>query len=415
MSSVMKKAKAAKSAKEQLALLSREEKDDALEAMATALTKEASWILAENEKDMQAGRENGLSEALLDRLALTKERIHSIAEGVREVKKLPDPIGDTVRTWERPNGIQIEEVRVPLGVIGMIYEARPNVTADASALCLKSGNPVLLRGSSSAFQTNKAIVDVLHRALDETKLPSLALQLVEDTSREAAHEMLHLTEDLDVIIPRGGASLIQHVVKNASVPVLETGVGNCHVYIDESADDRMGVQIAVNAKTDRPSVCNACETVLIHRDWADQYAASLVEELKAKGVAIRGDDYMQAHFDGITPAETNDWHEEYLNLTVAIRTVPSLNDAIRHIQTYGTGHSEAIVTEETGAADEFMARIDAAALYHNASTRFTDGNEFGFGAEIGISTQKMHVRGPMGLEALTASKYLVRGNGQIKE
>ncbi|WP_018921375.1 glutamate-5-semialdehyde dehydrogenase [Salsuginibacillus kocurii] len=414
MNELIEKAQQAKWSREQLALLTTEEKNEALQHMAEALENERNFIVAENKKDIDEAKEANISAALIDRLTLSDQRVIGMANGLRQVAELENPIGEITEEWTRPNGLLIQKQRVPLGVIGMIYEARPNVTAEASALCLKAGNAVLLRGSSSASHSNQAIVDVLKRALEDTALPPTALQLLTDTSRETANEMLKLTDYLDVLIPRGGAGLIQHVVKEAAVPVLETGVGNCHVYIDASAKKEMAIQIAVDAKTDRPSVCNACETILLHADWADNYLVELSEELRKQGVTIRGNEKARALDGNIERVSEEDWSCEYLDLTVALNIVDSTEDAIRHIQSYGTGHSEAIVSEEPLSVENFTSRIDAAALYHNASTRFTDGEEFGFGAEIGISTQKLHVRGPMGLTALTSNKYLIKGTGQTK-
>ena len=414
MSELIEKAKKASEIASTLAVKSTEQKNAALKLIAEQLLAETEYILAENEKDLANGRENNIGDYLLDRLKLTEGRIKDMAEGLEQVITLTDPVGEILEKWERPNGLQIEKVRVPLGVIGMIYEARPNVTVDASSLCLKTGNAVLLRGSTSAIHSNKAIVEVIHRALEKSELPIETVQLLEDTSRETASEMFKLNEYLDVLIPRGGAGLIQSVVKNASVPVLETGVGNCHVYIDDAANTEMAISIAVNAKTQRPSVCNSAETILVHKDWAEKNFDALIGALKEKNVEIRANEKACQLDESLATATEDDWETEYLDLTVAIRVVDSLEDAINHIQTYGTKHSEAIVTENKDNVETFFKLVDAAALYHNASTRFTDGFEFGFGAEIGISTQKLHARGPMGLPALTSTKYIVRGTGQIK-
>ncbi|WP_240375701.1 glutamate-5-semialdehyde dehydrogenase [Bacillus piscicola] len=415
MSTMLTQGQKVKRGAEQVALLSTEEKNNLLLVMHEQLLEDTEMILAENEKDMEAGEKNGLSVALLDRLRLSAARIEDMAEGFQQIASLSDPIGQVMESWERPNGLQIEKVRVPLGVAGIIYEARPNVTADAAALCLKTGNAVFLRGSSSAYYSNRAIVASIHKALKKKGITTDALQLAEDTSREAASEMFTMNQYLDVLIPRGGAGLIQAVVKNSSIPVLETGVGNCHVYIDETANKEMGISIAVNAKTQRPSVCNAAETIILHEAWVRENGEELVAALLEKGVEIRGDETIQALHANVKKAVAADWEEEYLDLTVAIKTVPDTKTAIAHIKQYGTGHSESIVTESTANKEMFLSHLDAAALYHNASTRFTDGFEFGFGAEIGISTQKLHARGPMGLEALTSYKYVVSGNGQIKE
>ncbi|SDQ57314.1 glutamate-5-semialdehyde dehydrogenase [Virgibacillus salinus] len=397
-----------------IAQCTTKQKNDALKLIAKQLLDETAFILSENNKDLEAGKNNGMNDNLLDRLKLTKERIHDMAEGVQQVAALSDPTGEVLEGWDNPNGLHFEKIRVPLGVVGMIFEARPNVTVDASSLCLKTGNAVLLRGSSSAINSNKAIVSVIHRALEKSELPTESVQLLEDTSRETAAKMFKLTEYLDVLIPRGGANLIKTVVDNASVPVLETGVGNCHVFIDESAGKNMAVEIAVNAKTQRPSVCNAAETILVHQNWAEQHFEKLIQALNENNVEIRADNKARQLDSSLLPATQEDFKTEYLNLTVALRVVGSLDEAIGHIQTFGSKHSEAIITENKDSVEAFFNKIDAAALYHNASTRFTDGFEFGFGAEIGISTQKLHARGPMGLPALTSTKYIVRGSGQIK-
>lgn len=415
MTELLVKARQASNLATNLALCTTEQKNHALQLIANQLLEDTSFILQENRKDLEAGKQSRMGDNLLDRLELTEDRIQDMAEGVRQVATLPDPVGEILEGWDRPNGLHIEKVRVPLGVVGMIYEARPNVTVDAASLCLKTGNAVLLRGSSSAIHSNKAIVTVIHRALEKSECPAEAVQLLEDTSRETASQMFKLTEYLDVLIPRGGANLIQSVVNNASVPVLETGVGNCHIYIDASAERKMAIDIAVNAKTQRPSVCNAAETILVHQKWADQHLGDLIQVLQGKKVEIRADEKARLMDNSLLPATEEDWESEFLNLTVALRVVADLDEAIDHIHTYGSKHSEAIITESVENVDAFFKRVDAAALYHNASTRFTDGFEFGFGAEIGISTQKLHARGPMGLPALTSTKYIVRGTGQIRE
>jgi glutamate-5-semialdehyde dehydrogenase len=415
MSELIEKAERAGKAAQKLALMTTEQKNKAINLMASELLLESEYILTENQKDLSNGREKGLNAPLLDRLALTQERLEEMAEGLKQIITLPDPIGETLEEWEQPNGLQMKKIRVPLGVIGMIYEARPNVTVDASSLCLKAGNAVLLRGSSSALFSNKAIVEVIHRALEKSDLPADAVLLLEDTRRETAVQMFRLNEYLDVLIPRGGATLIQSVIREASVPVLETGVGNCHLFIDESANPEMALSIAVNAKTQRPSVCNAAETLLVHEEWARHHLSALTDTLQKKGVTIRADDEARQLVPNLTPATEEDWETEYLDLTIALRVVTSLDEAIDHIQTYGTKHSEAIISENQTNVETFFKKVDAAALYHNASTRFTDGQEFGFGAEIGISTQKLHARGPMGLPALTSTKYLIYGNGQIRK
>ncbi|ARK29459.1 glutamate-5-semialdehyde dehydrogenase [Halalkalibacter krulwichiae] len=414
MSELLSKAKKASECARFLSTLTTEEKNNALNKIAKQLLQEEAYLLEENEKDIQVARSNGTPEGLIDRLTLTSERLHDMAEGLKQVASLQDPVGEVLSSHTRPNGLQINKVRVPLGVIGMIYEARPNVTIDASSLCLKAGNAVLLRGSSSAIHSNTALVKVVQRALEQTNIPIEAIQLLEDTSRDTATEMFTLNEYLDVLIPRGGASLIQSVVKNASVPVLETGVGNCHLFIDESAKKEMAISIAVNAKTQRPSVCNAIETILVDQQWAKEHFQELLDALAEKNVSFVGDEKTQTWDNRIKQAEQADWENEFLDLIVAIKIVDTLEEAITHIHTYGTKHSESIISEDAANVVAFLNRVDAAAVYHNASTRFTDGFEFGFGAEIGISTQKLHARGPMGLEALTSTKYIVQGSGQVK-
>ncbi|HSP21491.1 MAG TPA: glutamate-5-semialdehyde dehydrogenase [Planococcus sp. (in: firmicutes)] len=411
--SLIEKGQKAKATAAIMAQMTTEQKNEALKLISAQLLEEQEFILNENEKDVQAGRKAGMSESLIDRLKLDESRLSEIASALLQVAELEDPVGEVLEQWERPNGLQMEKIRVPLGVVGMIYEARPNVTVDASSLCLKTGNAVVLRGSSTAIHSNKALVKVIHHALDKSSLPAQAVQLIEDTSRETAAQMFKLNDYLDVLIPRGGAKLIQTVVANATVPVLETGAGNCHVYIDETADVEMAIGIALNAKTQRPSVCNSCETVLVHQAWADKHLGQLIEAFQQHGVEIHGDEVTQ-QWDGVCAATEDDWATEYLGLEVAVKVVDSTHQAIHHINTYGTKHSEAIISETDDSILKFFNEIDAAAVYHNASTRFTDGFEFGFGAEIGISTQKLHARGPMGLPALTSTKYLIRGNGQIK-
>ncbi|MGG5254239.1 glutamate-5-semialdehyde dehydrogenase [Neobacillus sp. SM06] len=412
MSELLDKAKKLGKAAKKLAILSTAEKNDALAKMAEELLQQKEWILQENAKDIQTGKENGLSSSLLDRLLLTNERLTQIAEGISQLILLNDPIGETIELWERPNGLQIEMIRVPLGVIGMVYEARPNVTVDAAGLCLKAGNAVLLRGSTSALNSNKALVQVMQRALAETAIPSDAVQLLEDTSRKTAGEMFQLNQYLDVLIPRGGAGLIQSVIQNATVPVLETGVGNCHIFVDETAQRQMAINIAINAKTQRPSVCNAAETILIHKNWP--YISELLVSLSEKGVELRGDEALFSQYSFVTHASEQDWSTEFLAPILAVKLVGNVQEAIEHIDQYGTKHSEAIISEDHQNVERFFQAVDAAVLYHNASTRFTDGEQFGYGAEIGISTQKLHARGPMGLRAITTTKAIVRGNGQIR-
>ncbi|TSB46653.1 glutamate-5-semialdehyde dehydrogenase [Alkalicoccobacillus porphyridii] len=414
MSEIKDKAIQAKAITYSLASMSTEQKNQALEAMALELEQDTDQILAANAQDLLHGRENGLTDSLLDRLTLTSERIQDMALGLRQIVELDDPIGEVMEKFDRPNGLKIEKQRVPLGVIGIIYEARPNVTVDAAGLCLKTGNASLLRGSSTAIHSNKAIVQTLQKALEGIGYVKEAVQLIEDTSREAASELFTLNDYVDVLIPRGGASLIKTVVASSTIPVLETGVGNCHIFIDESAKAEMATNIVVNAKTQRPSVCNACETVLIHRNWAKQHLPNLLDQLHQHHVSIVGDEELREWDASSEIAEHKDWAEEYLDLKLAIRLVNSTEDALAHIRKYGTHHSEAIISESDEHVVAFLNGVDAAAVYHNASTRFTDGFEFGFGAEIGISTQKLHARGPMGLEALTSTKYKIYGEGQIK-
>ncbi|GAE33528.1 glutamate-5-semialdehyde dehydrogenase [Halalkalibacter akibai] len=414
MSELLVKARKANECARILATISTEEKNAALQLIAEQLLIEEEFLLTENKKDIIEARNNGTNEGIIDRLTLNAERLRDMAEGLKQVASLPDPVGEILTSITRPNGLNINKVRVPLGVIGMIYEARPNVTIDASSLCLKAGNAVILRGSSSAIHSNIALVQVVQRALDKTTIPVEAIQLIEDTSRQTATEMFTLNEYLDVLIPRGGASLIQSVVNNASVPVLETGVGNCHLYIDETAQTEMAISIAVNAKTQRPSVCNAVETILIHEKWASTHFEDLLVALIEKGVSFVGDEKTRALDSRIELASETDWKDEFLDLKVALKVVNSVDEAIEHIYTYGTKHSESIISEDALNVESFLNKVDAAAVYHNASTRFTDGFEFGFGAEIGISTQKLHARGPMGLEALTSTKYIVHGTGQVK-
>ncbi|MDQ0163045.1 glutamate-5-semialdehyde dehydrogenase [Bacillus alveayuensis] len=415
MSELLMKAKKAKEAASKLVAKTTKEKNEALKAISAQLREESAYIMKENEKDLQYGHEKGYHDSLLDRLMLNEERIDAMADALLDLAELKDPVGEAVETIERPNGLFIEKVRVPLGVVGMIYEARPNVTVDASALCLKTGNAVLLRGSTSALHSNKAIVNVIHRALNKVGFPLEAVQLLEDTSRETAAKMFKLNEYLDVLIPRGGQKLIQTVVENATVPVLETGAGNCHVFIDETAKKEMAIDIVINAKTQRPSVCNAIETVLIHKNWANNHLRDFIESLQKLHVELRVDEEIYRQFPNLTLATEEDWKTEYLDYILAVKLVEDVEEAIAHINQYGSHHSEAIISETKEHVETFFQLVDSAALYHNASTRFTDGFEFGFGAEIGISTQKLHARGPMGLPALTSTKYVIRGNGQIRQ
>ncbi len=414
ISEVREKARLAREAAAVLNRLTTELKNEALLRMAEALMRRRDDILAANAEDLQRGRDQGLSAALQDRLKLTPARIADMAEGLRQVAALPDPVGDVLEVYERPNGLRIEKVRVPLGVIGIIYEARPNVTVDAAGLCLKTGNAVVLRGSSSALASNRRIVAVLREALADTSVPVEAVQLIANPDRGSVDEMLKLNGLLDVVIPRGSASLIRTVVENATVPVIETGAGICHTYIDESARPDMAAEIALNAKVQRPSVCNAMETLLVHRAYAERHLADLAGRFREAGVELRGCARTREFAPWAKPATEQDYATEYNDLVLNVKVVDDLDEAIAHIRRFGTMHSECIVTESPENAERFLQEVDAAAVYHNASTRFSDGFEFGFGAEIGISTQKLHARGPMGLPALTSTKYVVRGNGQIR-
>lgn len=414
MTEVIKKGKAAKLASFLLMGISTEEKNKALEKIARQLLEDQHFILEENRKDMEQGKQKGFSDAILDRLLLNEKRIKDMAEAIMLLIDLKDPIGETIETIKKENGLYIEKKRVPIGVIGMIYEARPNVTIDAATLSLKTGNAVILRGSSSASYSNKALVQVIHRALEQTEIPIEAVQLIEDTSRETAKKLFTLNEYLDVLIPRGGKNLIETVIKESTVPVLETGAGNCHIFIDETAAQEMAERIVLNGKTQRPSVCNAIETILIHEKWFPVYGKQLLQVLDEKSVEIYGDETVCHAFPKAKAATEEDWSKEYLSLTVSIKVVKNVDEAIQHINQYGTKHSEAIITDDEKIASLFLTKVDAAAVYHNASTRFTDGFEFGYGAEIGISTQKLHARGPMGLPALTSSKYFIYGNGQVR-
>lgn len=403
----------ARAAARSLATAGTAAKNGALVAMAQSLIDHTNEILAANEADIAAAKAAGMRESLIDRLSLTPARIAAMSDGMREVAALTDPVGEEVEGYRRPNGLSIRKVRVPMGVIGIIYEARPNVTADAAALCLKSGNATLLRGGKEAIRSNTAIVAALRAGLRSAGLPEDAVQLVSDTSRETAADMMRLNDYLDVLIPRGGAGLIQSVVQNATVPVIQTGVGNCHVFVDATADVAMATDIIVNAKASRPSVCNAAETLLVHQDIASRALPAMAKALTAAGVTLRGCPETCALVDAI-PATEEDWATEYGDYVLAVKVVEGLDAAIAHINAYGTGHSECIVTDSQSAALRFTEEVDAAAVYVNASTRFTDGGEFGLGAEIGISTQKLHARGPMGLRELTTCKFIVTGTGQCR-
>ncbi|MFJ7681938.1 glutamate-5-semialdehyde dehydrogenase [Peribacillus butanolivorans] len=415
MSEVIAKGKAAKIASYQLIGLSTEQKNEALEKIAMQLVIDRESLLIENQKDLEQGRLKGFSESTLDRIMLNPKRIDDIAAAIRLLIELKDPIGEKLEMIEKENGLLIKKLRVPIGVIGMIYEARPNVTIDAATLSLKTGNAVILRGSSSAKYSNMALVSSIHKALKNTKIPVDAVQLIEDTSRETAKELFHLKDYLDVLIPRGGKNLIETVIRESTVPVLETGAGNCHIFIDETADLTMVENIVLNGKTQRPSVCNAIESLLIHEKWFEENGKSLLAVLNEKGIEIYGDEAVCNAFPEAKTATEEDWSTEYLALKISVKTVRCVSDAIEHINRYGTNHSEAILTKDEQNAAVFLNKVDAAAVYHNASTRFTDGFEFGYGAEIGISTQKLHARGPMGLPALTSSKYFIYGEGQIRE
>jgi glutamate-5-semialdehyde dehydrogenase len=406
--------KSAKEASYELGIASTKEKDDALIFMAEELVNAKKEIIEANEIDLENAKAKGISKTMLDRLALSDERIEGMADGLKDVVKLQDPIGEVISMWQRPNGLQIGQKRVALGVIGIIYEARPNVTCDAAGLCLKTGNAVILRGGSEAINSNKAIVVALTKGLERAGLPKSSVQLVEDTSREVATEMMRLNEFIDVLIPRGGAGLIQAVLKNATVPVIETGTGNCHIYVDDNCDFEMAKNIAVNAKVSRPSVCNSAEKLLVNEKIAEDFLPVVIKALRENGVAVKGDESSQAIINDIEKANEEDWGKEYLDYIMAVKVVKDVDEAIAHINKYGTGHSEAIITESYKNSQRFLQRVDAAAVYVNASTRFTDGSEFGFGAEIGISTQKLHARGPMGLKELTTIKYIIYGNGQIR-
>ncbi|ADU25725.1 glutamate-5-semialdehyde dehydrogenase [Ethanoligenens harbinense] len=407
--------KRAKDAARVLAAVSSGQKDRALLAIAAALRAKEADILQANAEDVQAGRQNGLTDALIDRLTLTPARIEGIATGMEQVAGLPDPVGKLDAGWTRPNGLRIFKTRVPLGVVGIIFESRPNVTVDAASLCLKAGNACILRGGKEAIRSNLAFARVMRGALKESGLPEDAIQVVEDTTRDSAAALMRLNGYLDVLIPRGGAGLIQSVVQNATVPVIETGVGNCHVFVDESANTEMAAQIIFNAKAQRPSVCNAAETLLVHKNIAVAFLPRAKALLDTKQVELRGDETVRAILGGdVQPAVEDDWATEFLDYILAVKVVDSLDEAIAHIARYGSGHSECIVTENYTNSEHFLREVDAAAVYVNASTRFTDGGEFGFGAEIGISTQKLHARGPMGLAELTTVKYQIYGSGQIR-
>ena len=415
MSSLISLGKKAKEASYILGNLSSKDKNDALYAMADFLIENSKVIIEANKKDLETSRIKGTSESMLDRLALNEARIEGMANGLRQVAALEDPVGEVLGMWTRPNGLQIGKKRVPMGVIGIIYEARPNVTSDAAGLCFKSGNAVILRGGSEAINSNKAIAEALREGLKSVGLVEDAVQLVEDTSREVATEMMKLNDYIDVLIPRGGAGLIKAVVNNATVPVIETGTGNSHIYVDEDCDFEMAKNIIINAKTSRPSVCNATEKLLINEKIAGKFMPIIFEALRENGVEIRGDESLKALDDSVILASEEEWYNEYLDYTIGVKIIKDIDEDINHINKFGSGHSEAIVTKSYEASQIFLQKVNAAAVYVNASTRFTDGEEFGFGAEIGISTQKLHARGPMGLKELTTVKYIIFGNGQIRQ
>ena len=412
---LLKKGELAKKAGYSLVSVDTETKNNALEAIAAALLKHSDEIIQANEKDIDAAIKKGVKKAMIDRLSLTEDRIAGIADGVRKVIALEDPIGSIVKEWERPDGLLIAQKRVPLGVIAIIYEARPNVTVDAAVLCLKSSNAVILRGGSEAINSNKALMKVMQDAAYSAGIPEGALNLVEDTKRETAVELMKMNGYIDLLIPRGGAALIRSVVDNATVPVIETGAGNCHIYADADCDFDMAISIILNAKVSRPSVCNACEKLLIDKKIAPEFLPKAAQALKDAGVELRGCEECLKILPDMKAATEEDWRTEYNDYIIAVKIVDGADEAISHINKYNTKHSDAIITQNEATAEKFLNEVDAAAVYVNASTRFTDGFEFGFGAEIGISTQKMHARGPMGLEQLTSIKYIIRGNGQIRK
>lgn len=413
MEYIVELGKKAKKAQSTLASASTALKNDALTAISAALRAGKNEILAANAMDLESGKSNGMSESLLDRLALSKKRIDDIADSVLEIAALPDPVGRVKDGSVRPNGLNIEKIAVPLGTIAVIFEARPNVTIDAAALCLKSGNTVILRGGKEAINSNKATANIMRKAISNIGLDENCIQLVENTDRETANALMKLNGYIDVLIPRGGAGLINSVVQNATVPVIETGVGNCHIYVDKTADIDMAVNIIFNAKTSRPSVCNAAESLVIHRDIAAAALPAIKLKLDEKNVELYGDEEAREIID-IAPATEEDWGTEYLDYKMSVKTVGSVEEAIEHINTYSTGHSEAIITSDYNSAQKFTQLVNSSAVYVNASTRFTDGGQFGFGAEIGISTQRLHARGPIGLPELTTTKFVIRGNGQIR-
>ena len=414
MKTLIESAAAAKAASTVVAQLTTGQKNAALLAMADALESGMADILEANRADMERERANGMSESMLDRLMLNENRVRDMAVGLRQVAELPDPIGEVMADWKRPNGLEIRKVRVPMGVIGIIYEARPNVTVDAASLAFKAGSAILLRGSGSAYESNAAEVRVMRAALESVGVTPDAVCLVEERGHDVVDKMLTLREYIDLIIPRGSARLINNAVNKATVPILQTGTGNCHVYVDESADYAMAEAITINAKTQRTSVCNAAETLLVQENWAEKHLEALLKALTDRNVELHGDEPAACYAEGMIPATEADWADEYLRLAMAVKIVPDVKAAVEHINRYGTRHTECIVTEDGANADYFLKNVDAAVVDWNASTRFTDGFEFGFGAELGISTQKLHARGPMGLEEITSYKYLVIGTGQVR-
>ena len=414
MSSLISMGQKAKEASYELGIASAGQKNQALTFMAEELVKAKDEIIKANEIDRQNAIKKGITEALLDRLSLDDSRIEAMAQGLLDIVKLQDPVGEVTNMWQMPNGLEIGQKRVPIGVLGIIYESRPNVTSDAAGLCLKSGNAVILRGASDAINSNKAVAKALVEGIKRSGLPQDCVQLLEDTSRETATEMMRLNDYIDVLIPRGGAGLIKSVVQNATVPVIETGTGNCHIFVDETADLEMAKAIVLNAKVQRPGVCNAAEKLLVHEAVANEFLPTIVKALRENDVEVRGCEKAQSIVNDIKVIEEPEWHQEYLDLIIAVKVVKDVDEAIKHINKYNTGHSESIVTESYKNSQKFLQRVDAAAVYVNASTRFTDGGEFGFGAEIGISTQKLHARGPIGLPELQSFKYKIYGDGQIR-
>lgn len=414
MEELIRKGEEAKKAASVLKTASQVQKNNALKCIADALLRSKDYILAENKKDVQNAKNNGIKDSMIDRLMLTEERIEDMVTGAKQLIEAEDPIGEVISMWQRPNGIRIGKKRVPLGIVGIIYEARPNVTVDAALLCLKTSNVTILKGGKEALNSNIALVNVMRCALNEAGLPEGAVGIIEDTNRETTVEFMKLNKYLDVLIPRGGAGLIQAVVENATVPVIETGTGNCHIYVDKEYDKKMAEDIIINAKVQRPSVCNACESLVIHKDIADDFIPYIYEKLIGKNVEVRGCEKTVGIVNDIIPASDEDFYKEYNDLIISIKVIDDIEGAIAHINEHSTGHSEAIITTNYFNSEKFLSEIDSACVYVNASTRFTDGFEFGFGAEIGISTQKLHARGPMGLNELTTNKYVIYGEGQIR-